>query len=167
MPLRIDTVDDESIADEASEPEGLLKLAMTRSQNLITRFDVTRPGAALVRVEDTRTGEPHSGSGGPTAGAYAVTARHPRLRELNLNLNVREVPWPKASRLGAHKGASSCAKEVDWQKGVGFRLTLAQGGRTIVLNDDEPSRPRAFAHSATASQRCTPSTGRTARSRSR
>lgn len=89
-----------------------------------------------MRVEDARTGEPHSGSGGPTAGANAVTARHPRLGELNLNLNVREAPWPKASRLGAHKGASSCAKEVDWQKGVGFRLTLAQGGRTIVLNDD-------------------------------
>ncbi len=137
VPLRIDTVEEEAIADEASDPENLLKLALKRSQTLIKRFDVTKPGALLARVENARTGEAHSGSGGPTAGAKAVTAKHPRLGELNLKLDLREFAWPRTSRIGAHKGAGLCAKEVDWQKGAGFRLSLEQGGRMIVLSDDK------------------------------
>ena len=137
VPVRINTVDEEAIAEEAEDPAKLLALAMKRSQALIKKFDVTRPGAILTRVEAARTDAPHSGSGGPISGEKTVTAKHPVLGDLKLTLGIKQFAWPKTSRHGTHKGAISCAREVDWQKGAGFRLTLEQAGRTIVLNDDK------------------------------
>lgn len=137
VPVRIDTVDEEAIADEAAEPDKLLALAVKRSEGLVRKFDITRPGARLVNVEAARTGEPHSGSGGPTSGETSVTAKHATLGDLKLILDIKAFAWPKTSRHGRHKEAISCAREVDWQKGAGFRLTLERAGRGIVLNDDK------------------------------
>lgn len=136
-PLRIDTIAEESIAEEAEDPAKLLALAVKRSQSLVKKFDVARPGTLLARVEEARTGEPHSGSGGPTSGVKSLSIKHARLGDLNLALDIKEFAWPKTSKVGSHKDAGICAKEVDWQKGAGFRLTLERAGRKIVLNDDK------------------------------
>ena len=75
---------------------------------------------------------------GPTAPS--ATLRHGQASdagELKFTLELKEIDWPKTSKLGPGKDARPCASEVDWQKGVGFSWTLEQGGRTIVLNDDK------------------------------
>lgn len=137
VPIRVITEMSDDNLDEAAEIKALLAQSAKRTAGLVARTGLTRPGAMLGRDAEARTDEPHSGSGGPTAGAKTLNVKHPRLGELNLTLENREIAWPKTSKLGSHKEASLCSEAVDWQKGAGFRLTLARGGRTIVLNDDK------------------------------
>jgi predicted secreted protein len=128
--------------DDATEDNigPALKAFVTRTEKraagLLDRHKIARPGTALMQVPEARVGEYGSGSDKPGVGAAAVTARHPRLGELKLTLETKELPWPKTSRFGRHKEAEPCATAVDWQKGAGYRLTLEQGGRSVTLNDD-------------------------------
>ncbi|MEI8153572.1 MAG: DUF2259 domain-containing protein [Hyphomicrobiales bacterium] len=64
VPLRVDIIDDQGNADEAAAYEAMLKRALQRSQSLIKRFDVSRPGAVLARADDARTGEAHPAPAG-------------------------------------------------------------------------------------------------------
>ncbi len=105
---------------------------------LIGQYKLSASGKVLAQVKEAHAGQWESGEDlpKPSVGAKNVAAKHAQLGELNLKLEIKELPWPKTSKLGSHKEAGSCADEVDWQKGAGFRLTLERGGRTIVLNDD-------------------------------
>jgi predicted secreted protein len=137
VPMRLIVDMRENNPNEDEELKEILVTAAERAAPLMSRYGITKPGALLVRVEEAKTQEVFSGSDRPVAGTNAVTAKHVLLGDLGLKLDLKKLVWPKTSRLGSHKGAASCAKEVDWQKGAGFRLTLARGGQTTVLNDDK------------------------------
>jgi predicted secreted protein len=137
VPIRVIVDMREENENEAEELQDLLKNAAKRSAVVMSRYNISRPGTRLVKVAEAKSDEVLSGSDRPTAGADAVTAKHQKIGDLRLKLAAKELPWSKASKLGPHKEAGSCAKEVDWANGVGFRLTLEQGGRETVLNDDK------------------------------
>ena len=74
---------------------------------------------------------------GPKPGERTMSFAHARLGRTDLALTLKEFDWPVTSRHGRHKEAISCKQEVDWQKGAGFRLTLARSGTPLVLADDK------------------------------
>lgn len=127
----------EASPNEEEEIAEVTAKAEQRAAALIKRLDLSKPGEVLDRVAEARVGETHSGSGGPSLGVDTVSVKHPSLGAFNLKLVSKEIDWPKTSKHGRHKEAASCASEVDWQKGAGFRLTLTHKGREIVLNDDK------------------------------
>jgi predicted secreted protein len=137
VPIRLIVDMREENENEAEELQDLLKNATKRSAALMSRYNISKPGTRLVKVAETKSDEVLSGSDRPTAGSAEVTAKHPKIGDLLLKLAAKELPWSKASKLGPHKEAGSCAKELDWTKGAGFRLTLEQAGRETVLNDDK------------------------------
>lgn len=138
-PLRVtaEMKDDATEDNIAGDLKAFLAMTEKRAERLFGAHKVSKPGVLLLRVAEARPDQYGSGSGRPKAGPLSATARHPRLGELKLTLNLKAIDWPKSSKLGPHKEAAACAKEVDWQKGAGFRLTLEVGGRPIVLNDDK------------------------------
>lgn len=141
VPVRLssDMKDDADSDNIGPELKAFLARADKRNAPLIGQHRIGRPGAVLARVAEARVADHEHATDKPPppAGAAEVTAKHPQLGELRLKLETRELPWPKTSRLHSGKSAPSCAQEVDWQKGVAFRLTLTQGGRSIVLQDDK------------------------------
>lgn len=140
-PLRIgaDMKEDATSDNIAPALRAFVANAEKRAAGMITTHKISKPGTLLARDPDARAGEHSSGSDMPPKGqgAAEVTAKHPVLGELKLKLETKTLDWPKTSRNGTHKGAGSCAEEMDPEKGVAFRLTLDQGGRTIVLQDDK------------------------------
>jgi len=136
MPVRVTADMREDNPNEDEELKEILATAAKRAEPLMSRYNIVKPGTLLMRVEEAKTQEVASGSDRPVAGIGAVIAKHAQLGDLGLRLDPKELTWPKTSKLGNHKGAASCAKELDWQKGAGFRLTLAQSGKSSVLNDD-------------------------------
>jgi predicted secreted protein len=137
VPVRVTADMREDNPNEDDELKEILAAAAKRAAPLMSRYNISRLGTLLSRVDEAKTQEVLSGSDRPIAGTNAVAVKHTQLGELNLKLASKELPWSKTSKVGTHKGAGSCAKEVDWSKGTGFRLTLEQGGRSIVLNDDK------------------------------
>jgi predicted secreted protein len=136
-PLRVTTEIPDNEFDEAKELKALLAKSAKRAAGHVSRYNISSTGKLLVRVDDARSEEYGSGSDAPGLGAEAVSAKHPALGALELKLDPKEFDWPKTAKLGSHREAGLCAKEVDWQKGAGFRLTVAHGGKAIVLNDDK------------------------------
>ena len=136
VPVRVKAeVKDEN---EEKELEALLAISEKRAAGLLKRHRISKPGDLLLIVENTSSGIPHSGSGGPVVGStWVKVTEHPRLGEFDVKLAPKEIVWPKTSKFGSHKEAALCSQEVDWQKGAGFRLTLEHRNRTIVLNDDK------------------------------
>jgi len=136
-PVRVVAEMRETSPNEEEEIAEVVIKAEQRAAALIKRLGLSKPGEVLDRVAEARIGETHTGSGGPSLGVDAVSVKHSSLGELSLKLETKEIDWPKTSKLGRHKEATTCASEVDWQKGAGFRLTLTHNGRPIVLNDDK------------------------------
>lgn len=110
-----------------------------RAAPLVGQHKVSKPGTVMAKVAAARAEEYETtpDKPAPEAGAASITAKHPRLGELKFNLETRDADWPPASKLYAGKEAPSCITEMDPSKGVVFRLTLEQGGRSIVLQDDK------------------------------
>ncbi len=141
VPLRV-TADmrDDSTSDNI-EPvlKKFLAYAERRAASLLSAHKISKPGTLLARDAEARPGEHSSGSEMPPKGegTAALAAKHPVLGELKLKLETKTMDWPKTSRNGTHKEAGSCAEEMDPEKGVAFRLTLDQGARSIVLQDDK------------------------------
>jgi predicted secreted protein len=138
-PVRVTAAMKDVTSEDNVEPvlKAFVANAAKRSAGVLNPHKVSKPGALLVRVDEAQSGKHGSGSDQPKAGAPTVTAKHPQLGDLKLTLDPKQIDWPKSSKLGDHKGAALCAGELDGTKGAGFRLTLAQGSRTIVLNDDQ------------------------------
>ena len=138
-PVRVtaDMKDDANEDNIAADLKAFLAKARQRAGSLLNAHKVSKPGILLLRVAEARPDEFGSGSDRPPAGVPAATAKHDRLGEFKLQLHLKEIDWPKTSKLGPHKEAGTCSSEVDWQKGAGVRLTLEVGGREIVLNDDK------------------------------
>lgn len=110
-----------------------------RAVKLVGDQKIGKPGVVLARVAEARADdyEQTQDKPAPEAGAASITAKHPKLGDLKISLETREVDWPKTSKLYAGKEAPTCAVEMDPSKGSIFRLTLDQGGRSIVLQDDK------------------------------
>ncbi len=140
VPVRVSNDMKEDASSDTIEPElkAFLGRVGKRTASLISQHKIGKPGAVLASVADARVSDyEHSADKPPPpAGSMEVTAKHPRLGELKLKLEAKEFPWPKSSRLYAGKEAPSCAQEVEG-KGAAFRLTLEQGGRSVVLQDDK------------------------------
>ena len=141
VPLRIiakmkDDATDDNIAPHL---KAFLASVQKRATNQFGQHKISKPGALLARFAEAKADEHSSGSETPAkgAGTDTISAKHPVLGELKLNLETKTIDWPKASRLGAHKEATSCAEEMDPEKGAAFRLTLERAGRSIVLHDDK------------------------------
>ncbi|MBX9844437.1 MAG: DUF2259 domain-containing protein [Xanthobacteraceae bacterium] len=130
VPLRVTAEMREENPDDAEEIKALLTRAGKRHAAAFGRYNVSKPGTVLARAAaaDTKT----------------IAAKHPSLGPLDLTLDIKDVDWPRTSKLGPHKDATPCAREVDWQKGAAFRLTLVRGGRSLVLNDDKTIPPSRF-----------------------
>jgi predicted secreted protein len=138
-PVRVTAPMKDGTTEDNVEPalKAFVAHAGKRASGVLNPHKVTKPGALLVKVEEARSGEHGSGCDQPKAGVPSVTAKHPQLGDLRLTLDLKQLDWPKSSKLGAHKGAVLCADELDGTKGAGFRLTLEHASRTIVLNDDQ------------------------------
>ena len=123
IPLRVTSEMREENPDEADERKALLAEAGKRNAAEIGRYNVTKLGTMLARAAaaDTKT----------------IAVKHPSLGSFGLKLDIKQFDWPKTSKLGTHKDAPPCAKEVDWQKGAAFRLTLVRRGKTVVLHNDK------------------------------
>lgn len=136
-PVRVtaDMKDDATEDDIEPDLKAFLARARQRAGGLLNTHKVSRPGNLLLQVAEAKPDQFGSGSDKPGAGPVTATAKHARFGDLKLQGHLKEVDWPKTSKLGPHKEAGACATEVDWQKGAGFRLTLEVGGREIVLND--------------------------------
>lgn len=138
-PLRVTAEMKDDAAEDQIGPElkAFLAKVTQRSAGLLNTYKVSKPGALLLRVSEARPDQYGSGSDQPTAGPKTATAKHARLGDLKLTIDLKELDWPRTSKLGPHKEAGLCASELDTQKGAGFRLTLDAGGRQVVLNDDK------------------------------
>ncbi len=134
-PARIDTLEDESLLPQAQDDDTLLALARTRSQSMVERYKITESGTVVTRVKTADPEHTHAGSGGPTGGAMSMAVRHRRLGKFKLALAIENMPWPAASKVANGAGALPCTEEAG-ATGAAFRLTLTQGRRRIVLNDD-------------------------------
>lgn len=141
VPLRVgvDMKDDTTEDNFGPQFKAFEATVRKRAASLISTHKIAKPGVVLASATDARAGEYSSGSDMPAAGAGLATlsAKHPALGDLNFKLETRTADWPKTSRLGTHKTATSCAQEMDPEKGVVFRLTLERGGHSIVLHDDK------------------------------
>lgn len=114
-PVRVTTEMPEDDFDEAKEVKALLAKSAKRAAVHVSRYNISSSGKVLARVGDARSEEYGSGSDAPGVGSQAVSARHAALGALDLKLDLKEFDWPKSAKLGSHKGAGLCAKEVDWQ----------------------------------------------------
>jgi predicted secreted protein len=141
FPVRIDPLEFDEKPEAPAEGEQALVLAEKKAGVKLKRLGATRPGQVLARDPAVRADDNPSYSAGndlgPKVGGRSMSFTHPRLGKIDLQLALKEFDWPSTSRLGRHKEAGSCKQEVDWQKGVGFRLTLARIGQNLVLNDDK------------------------------
>jgi predicted secreted protein len=141
FPVRIEPTELEDQEGAPEEGEQALVLAEKKAGAKLKGLGATRPGQVLARDAKVRAAENPSYSAGndlgPKVGGRAMSFTHPRLGKMDLALALKTFDWPATSRLGRHKEAGSCKQEVDWQKGAAFRLTLARGGGTLVLNDDK------------------------------
>jgi predicted secreted protein len=135
----IDMKEDADSDNIGPELKAFLAGADKRNAALIGKHKIGQSGVVLVSVPEARVDdyEHTTDQPPPGPGSRTVTAKHPKLGELTLKLETREIDWPKGSRLYAGKQAPSCAKELDTTKGVIFRLTLERNGRSIVLQDDK------------------------------
>ncbi len=141
FPVRIEPTEFEDQDGAPEEGEQAVTLAEKKAGAKLTRFSATRPGQVLARDGAVRADDTASYSAGndlgPKPGGRNMSFTHPRLGKMELALALKEFDWPATSRHGRHKEAISCKQEVDWQKGVGFRLTLARAQARLVLADDK------------------------------
>jgi predicted secreted protein len=141
FPVRVEPTDFEDKPGAPEEGEQAVAIAEKRAGARLKFLAVTRPGQVLARDPAVVAADTASYSAGndlgPKPGGRTMSFNHPRLGRMELALTPKAFDWPATSRHGRHKEAASCKQEVDWQKGAGFRLTLARAGTSLVLADDK------------------------------
>lgn len=140
-PMRFSEEMKDDIPEDKFEAElkAFLGRVDKRAAKVVGQHKLSKPGTVLASVKEARVSDyDHTPDRPPPpVGVKELVASHPKLGDLKLKLETREIAWPKTSKLYAGKQAPSCAESVDWQKGAGFRLTLEQAGRSVVLQDDK------------------------------
>ncbi len=137
VPVRVDAEVEDGDNDMSKGLKAIPAEGRKRAAAVLKRHNISRPGRLVARDEAARPAESDSGSEKPGVGGTELSGQHPRLGPVRLTLDVRQLPWSRGARLGAHPEATSCAEELDTPTGAAFRLTLRYGAKTVVLNDDK------------------------------
>jgi predicted secreted protein len=131
MPLRLASYREKNpIEDDRPYGEWLAAVAERRFSSTLKPYNFRAPKQALSADEGAQSNETFAISSDKqvSLGLRALDFHHDRLGRGSVQLGVRRMPWP---------ARSACAKEVDWEPGAVFRLTLNYDGRTYVLHDDK------------------------------
>ncbi|MCC6949070.1 MAG: DUF2259 domain-containing protein [Bradyrhizobiaceae bacterium] len=139
MPLRLESwKESPPIDDPRPYGEWLLGFAGKRFAKALSLYDFQLLVPPIAADEGARTGETFAISSDVrlSPGTRSIAFEDAKLGRVSLDLEEKRFPWPRTSRAGRRAEAIPCAQEVDWEEGVGFRLTLRRGKRIVVLNDD-------------------------------
>jgi predicted secreted protein len=139
MPRLVTSGDDDLPFDDPRPHEKWLQsYAEKQFAAMLDPYAFQRPSRPPAADEAARSGEAFGITSDDklSLGLRKFWIDHRKLGRVTFDLEIKRITWPKTSRTSSHPQAIACSREVDWEPGAAFRLTLRHGKQSVVLNDD-------------------------------